>query len=113
MTSPNLAYTQEGMAAAQAKIQATIEAFTAELGKVNSEMAALQSAWTGHASNTFGQAMDSWEAHCRKIIDELSAIYEKMGGNSKTLQAQEEDAANIAGSWAAFDKAGGLPGLNG
>lgn len=109
MTSPNLTYTAEGMAAAQARMQATVEAFNGELTKVNNAMAGLRGSWTGGASNTFGAGMDEWEALCKRVIDELLGMHEKLGGNSQALRAQEDDASSIAGSWSQFDQ--GLQGL--
>lgn len=82
--------------------------FTGHLQSVNSQMATLQSTWTGAASRGFNQAMDSWEASFQRVINELVNMLDVMGVTTTGYGQAEDEAAGSAQSFAAA-----LPGLPG
>ncbi|WP_041840545.1 WXG100 family type VII secretion target [Actinoplanes friuliensis] len=106
MTMPVVQTTEPGMQAAAQEFSARATEFTGHLQSVNSEMATLQSTWTGTASNGFNQAMDNWEASFQKVINELINIMEVMGVNTKGYAQAEDTAASSAQSFASA-----LPGI--
>lgn len=108
MTMPRVQTTEEGMQRAAQEFSDRANEFTGHLQSVNSQMSMLQATWTGAASQGFNQAMDSWEASFRNVINELINMLDVMGVTTKGYTQAEEDAASSAQSFAAT-----LPGLPG
>lgn len=92
--------TTQGMQAAATKIDSTITDFTGQLKTVNQSMLALQSTWTGAASNNFGGAMNNWESGFTRVINALIGLNEAMGVNTKLYTEQEEAAVDTAKDFA-------------
>lgn len=97
---------QQGMQQASQAFGDTATNFTNELQQINSMMASLQASWTGTASKDFNIAMDSWEAAFKAVIDQLIHMMDVMGTNTKDYVAAEDEAGNVAKSFAAT-----LPGV--
>lgn len=106
MTMPNVSTTEQGMQRAAQEFHDKANEFTASLRSVNSQMATLQTSWTGTASNGFNQAMDNWENSFQKVINELINMLEVMGVTTKGYIEAEDTAANTAKSFGAA-----LPGV--
>ncbi|KUL22651.1 MULTISPECIES: WXG100 family type VII secretion target [Actinoplanes] len=106
MTMPTVQTSQQGMQFAAQQFSDRATEFTGYLQNVNSNMATLQSSWTGTASNGFNQAMDSWENSFKRVIDELVNMLEVMGVTTKGYTEAEDSAAQTAQS---FGQA--LPGI--
>ncbi|WP_306215252.1 WXG100 family type VII secretion target [Actinoplanes sp. RD1] len=100
MTMPNVQTTEEGMRTAAQEFSNKAQDFTGQLQAVNTQMGTLQASWTGQASAGFNQAMDSWEASFKKVIDELINMLEVMGVTTKGYTQAEDDAANTAQNFA-------------
>jgi WXG100 family type VII secretion target len=90
----------EGMQQAGQAFADTASDFTSRLQSINTEMATLQSTWTGSASTAFNSAMDAWEASFQKVINELLGMLESMGVNTNEYVSAEDTAANTAQSFA-------------
>ncbi|HYQ63781.1 WXG100 family type VII secretion target [Actinophytocola sp.] len=80
--------------------------FTDELRRVNTMMASLQTTWTGAASMSFNTAMDTWETTFDGIIKKLLGMAERMGLNVQAQTRGEDDAVDVARSFASA-----LPGF--
>jgi WXG100 family type VII secretion target len=106
MTMPVVETNEQGMQSAAQEFSARASEFTGHLQNVNSEMAALQTSWTGTASTNFNTAMDAWETSFQKVITELINMMEVMGVNTQYYSSAEEDAASHASSFASA-----LPGI--
>jgi WXG100 family type VII secretion target len=107
--NPNLGVDYAGMNSAGAEMNALVQAFLGYLQSINTEMATLQSTWTGDASNKFNTAMDTWENSFRAINNKLAEMADLLGHNVIGYQNTETDAAGIAPQWAQALPA--LPGV--
>jgi WXG100 family type VII secretion target len=106
VTMPNVSTTQDGMQFAIGQFEEKANEFTGLLQSVNSDMAQLQSSWTGQASGGFNQAMDNWENAFKNVIDELIKMLDVMGVTTKGYADAEDTAYQTAQS---FSQA--LPGI--
>nr|WP_240669967.1 WXG100 family type VII secretion target [Actinoplanes solisilvae] len=103
---PTVGTSQSGMQFAIQQFGDRATEFTGLLQSVNSNMAQLQSSWTGQASAGFNQAMDNWENSFKKVIDELIRMLDVMGATTKGYTEAEDTALQTAQS---FGQA--LPGI--
>lgn len=106
MTMPGVQTNTPGMQSAGQEFANKASDFTGNLQNVNSQMAILQSSWTGDASTKFNSAMDSWEGAFQKVINELIAMMNVMGVNTQYYTNAEDSAASTAQSFASA-----LPGV--
>jgi WXG100 family type VII secretion target len=102
MADQAVSTTLEGMQSVGQEFVSTAQGFTGYLRSVNTEIAALQSTWTGQAALNFGQAMDTWETAFQSIINDLLHMADVMGVNTQAYHGQETDAANAAQSFGSF-----------
>ncbi|MEU7906157.1 WXG100 family type VII secretion target [Actinoplanes sp. NPDC049118] len=106
MASNLVSTTEPGMQAAANLFGDTVSTFNGYLRTINGDMATLQASWVGTASNSFNQAMDTWESAFTTVINELIGMMDSMGVNTKTYSEAEETATNMAQPFAAA-----LPGV--
>jgi WXG100 family type VII secretion target len=80
----------QAMAKAAQSVQQAVEEIQAEMRSLESNLAPVQNAWKGSASNAFQQLMERFIADGAKLTDALNAIGEALGANNKNYSAVEE-----------------------